>query len=247
MSHSNLVVGTLYPDGEMKTGADGIGFACPNPILCYIQRVDTLDELKNFILRTMGAVGRKHVRRIAYRLLNILPPLEYKFKIFWVEGDVHVRALFELHQRYDPRQVIEPLVETRDAIRSEAGPSCTWAAYFRTLGIEKYLGKAKESIGSKIHEKEAAQTEFAFITYLGSPTTIPSCFQKKGNSKLILFVTPRTDHFISRPGGCHCCLATPDVSMDMDSGSYDISDGDYLGESAESTDSFDEAEYVDES
>ncbi|MED6218123.1 hypothetical protein PIB30_024003 [Stylosanthes scabra] len=100
MSNSNLIVDTLYLDGEMKRDADGIGFECPNSILCYIHRVDTLDELKNFILRTMGAVGRKYVRRIAYRLLNILPPLEYKFKIFWLEGDVDVRAMFELHQRF---------------------------------------------------------------------------------------------------------------------------------------------------
>ncbi|MED6205441.1 hypothetical protein PIB30_017666 [Stylosanthes scabra] len=127
MSDSNLIVGMLYPDGETTRDADGIGFACPNPILCYIQRVETLDELKSFILCTMGAVGWKYVRWIAYRLLNILPPLKYKFKIFWVEGDVHVQAMFDLHRQYDPRQVMELLFETRDVIRSEAGPSGTWA------------------------------------------------------------------------------------------------------------------------
>ncbi|MED6146701.1 hypothetical protein PIB30_036937 [Stylosanthes scabra] len=151
MSDSNLIVGTLYPDGEMKRGVDGIEFACPNPILCYIQRVDTLDELKNFILRTMGTVGRKH-------------------------------AMFELHQRYDPCQVMELLVETRDVpICSEAGPSCTWAGQVGAIAAPPLR------------------------------------------------------------------IATPDVSMDMDSGSDDGSDGDYLGESEESTDSFDEAEYVGES
>ncbi|MED6134182.1 hypothetical protein PIB30_034798 [Stylosanthes scabra] len=98
MSRSELIVGTLYLDGEMIRQEDGIGFVCPNPILCYIERVDTLDELKNFILRTMGALGQKNVRRVAYRLLNILPPLEYKFKIFWLKGDVHVRAMFDLHR-----------------------------------------------------------------------------------------------------------------------------------------------------
>ncbi|MED6125709.1 hypothetical protein PIB30_071176 [Stylosanthes scabra] len=86
MSKSNLIVGTLYPDGEMKWDADGIAFVCSNPILCYIERVDTLDELKNFILR----------------------------------------AMFDLHRRYGPRQVMEFLFETRDMIRSEAGPSCAW-------------------------------------------------------------------------------------------------------------------------
>ncbi|MED6204509.1 hypothetical protein PIB30_009784 [Stylosanthes scabra] len=114
ISNLNLIVGTLYPDGELKKDVDGIGFACPNPILCYIQRVDTPDELKNFILGTMGAVGRKYMRRIAYRLLDILPPLEYKFKLFWLEGDVHVRAMFDLNHMYDPFQVMELLVETRE-------------------------------------------------------------------------------------------------------------------------------------
>ncbi|MED6184411.1 hypothetical protein PIB30_047228 [Stylosanthes scabra] len=127
MSHSDLIVATLYPDGEMIRQEDGVGFVCPNPILCYVERVDTLDELKHFILRTLGALGRKSIMRVAYRLLNILPPLEYKFKIFWLEGDVHVRAMFELHRRYGPRQVMELLFETRDMVRSEACPSSAQA------------------------------------------------------------------------------------------------------------------------
>ncbi|MED6137842.1 hypothetical protein PIB30_068824, partial [Stylosanthes scabra] len=159
---------------------DGIGFVCPNPILFYIERVDTLDELKSFILRTMGVLGQKSVRRVAYRLLNILPPLEYKFKIFWLEGDVHVRAMFDLHRRYDPRQVMELLYETRDVIRSEADPSSAMPA----------------SVGP----------------IAAAPLQV----------------------------------ATPDVSVDMDSGSGEGSDGEYLGETDESSDSFDEAEFVDE-
>ncbi|MED6212788.1 hypothetical protein PIB30_086878 [Stylosanthes scabra] len=180
MTRSDLIIGTLYPDGEMIRQEDGIGFVCPNPILCYIERVDTLDKLKNFILRTMGALGRKSVRRVAYRLLNILPPLEYKFKIFWLEGDVHVRAMFDLHRRYGPRQVMELLFETRDMIRSEVGPSCARAAP------------------------------------VGPIATAP------------------------------LRIATPDVSVDMDSSSREGSDREYLGETDESSDSFDEADFVDE-
>ncbi|MED6170579.1 hypothetical protein PIB30_032382 [Stylosanthes scabra] len=115
----------------------------------------------------MGAVGRKQVGRIAYRLLNILSLYEYIIKIFWVEGDVHVRAMFELHQRY--------------ASRSEAGPSSTWAG------------------------------------------------------QLGLIAAPPLR------------IATPSVSMEMDSGSEGGSSEDYQEETEESTDSFDEAEYVDES
>ncbi|MED6197946.1 hypothetical protein PIB30_061607 [Stylosanthes scabra] len=128
MSQSHLIVGTLYPDGEVIRQEDGIGFVCPNPILCYIEPVEMLDLLKSFLLRTMGALGRKSVRRVAYRLLNILPPLEYKFKIFWLEGDVHVRAMFELHRRYGPRQVMELLFETRNVVHAEASLSCARAA-----------------------------------------------------------------------------------------------------------------------
>ncbi|MED6223413.1 hypothetical protein PIB30_073754 [Stylosanthes scabra] len=128
MSRPDLVVATLYPDGEMIRQEDGVGFVCPNPILCYVERVDTLDELKNSILMTLGALGRKSIGRVAYRLLKILPSLEYKFKIFWLEGDVHVRAMFELHRRYGSRQVMELLFETRDMVRSAAGPSSAQAA-----------------------------------------------------------------------------------------------------------------------
>ncbi|MED6130538.1 hypothetical protein PIB30_001623 [Stylosanthes scabra] len=122
MPNPNLIVSTLYLDGELKRDVDGIGFACPNPILCYINRVDTLDELKNFILRTMRAVGWKHVRRIAYKFLDILPPLEYKFELFWLESDVHVRTMFDMHHRYDPSQVMELLIEIQNVNHSEAGP-----------------------------------------------------------------------------------------------------------------------------
>ncbi|MED6212368.1 hypothetical protein PIB30_082578 [Stylosanthes scabra] len=169
MSRSDLIVGTLYPDGEMIRQEDGIGFVCPNPILCYIEPVDMLDLLKSFLLRTMGALGRMCMRRVAYRLLNILPPLEYKFKIFWLEGDVHVRAMFELHRRYGPRQVMELLFETRDPVHSEAGPSCARAAPVGPIAA--------------------------------APLRI----------------------------------ATPDVSVDMDSSSEEGFDGEYQGETEEST------------
>ncbi|MED6109909.1 hypothetical protein PIB30_037905 [Stylosanthes scabra] len=99
MSNSKLIIATLYPE------------------------VDTLDEMKHIILRTMGVVGQKYVRRIQYILLDILPPLEYKFKLFWLEGDDHVRAMFDMHHRYGPRQVMELLTERRNVGRSNSGAS----------------------------------------------------------------------------------------------------------------------------
>ncbi|MED6141195.1 hypothetical protein PIB30_100868 [Stylosanthes scabra] len=173
ISQSHLIVDTLYHDGEVIRQEDGIGFVCLNPILCYIEPVETLDLLKSFLQRTMGALGRKSVRRIAYRLLNILPPLEYKFKIFWLEGDVHVWAMFELHRRYGPLQVMELLFETRDLVHAEASSSCARAAPVGPIAA--------------------------------APLRI----------------------------------ATPDVSVDMDSSSEEGSNGEYQGETEESSDSFD--------
>ncbi|MED6136725.1 hypothetical protein PIB30_058488 [Stylosanthes scabra] len=75
--------------------------------------VVTLEELKSVILHNMGlgAVGTMLVRRVAYRLINIFPPDQFKFKIFLVDSDEHVCALFDLHRRYETREVMELLTE----------------------------------------------------------------------------------------------------------------------------------------
>ncbi|MED6167046.1 hypothetical protein PIB30_115343, partial [Stylosanthes scabra] len=71
----------------------------------------------------MGAAGAMPVRRVAYRLLNLFPPNQFKLKIFWVDSDAHVRAMFELHRRYGSREVMELLTEMETAIVDAAGPS----------------------------------------------------------------------------------------------------------------------------
>ncbi|MED6123812.1 hypothetical protein PIB30_052962 [Stylosanthes scabra] len=95
----------------MGKDADGIWYRSTSPLVFQMQPVNTLEELKSIILRNMGAVGTMSVRRVAYRLLNIFPPNQFKFKIFWVEGDVHIHAMFELHRRYGTREVMELLTE----------------------------------------------------------------------------------------------------------------------------------------
>ncbi|MED6123873.1 hypothetical protein PIB30_053664 [Stylosanthes scabra] len=62
------------------------------------------------------------VRRVAYRLLNLFPPNQFKFKIFWVDSDAYVRALFELHRRYGSRDVMELLTEMQ-TMNVDAGGS----------------------------------------------------------------------------------------------------------------------------
>ncbi|MED6118939.1 hypothetical protein PIB30_007444 [Stylosanthes scabra] len=87
--------------------------------------VVTLEELKSVILRNMGlgAVGTSLVRRVAYRLLNVFPPDPFKFKIFWVDSDDHVRALFYLHRRYGTREVMELLTEMQSMPEVVGGSS----------------------------------------------------------------------------------------------------------------------------
>ncbi|MED6211766.1 hypothetical protein PIB30_076738 [Stylosanthes scabra] len=111
MNISDFVVVTLYPNGEMGRDADGIWFRSVSPVVFQMQPVNTLEELKCVILRNIAAAGAMPVRRVAYRLLNIFPPNQFKFKIFWVDSDAHVRAMFELHRRYGPREVMELLTE----------------------------------------------------------------------------------------------------------------------------------------
>ncbi|MED6216954.1 hypothetical protein PIB30_012960 [Stylosanthes scabra] len=97
----------------MGRDRDGIWFRSSTPVVLQMYRVVTMEELKSVILRNigLGAVGTTLVRRVAYRLLNIFPPDQFKFKIFWVDSDEHVRALFDLHCRYVTHEVMELLTE----------------------------------------------------------------------------------------------------------------------------------------
>ncbi|MED6134437.1 hypothetical protein PIB30_037149 [Stylosanthes scabra] len=97
----------------MGRDKDGIWFRSPTLVVFQMYPVVTLEELKSVILCNMGlgAVGTLLVRRVAYRLLNVFPPDPFKFKIFWVDSDEHVRALFDLHRRYETREVMELLTE----------------------------------------------------------------------------------------------------------------------------------------
>ncbi|MED6217708.1 hypothetical protein PIB30_020163 [Stylosanthes scabra] len=112
MNLSDFVVVTLYPNGEMGRDSGGIWFRSATPMVFQMQPVNTLEELKTVILRNMGvAGGTMLVKRVAYRLLNIFPPNQFKFKIFWVDGDEHVRRMFDLHRRYGTREIMELLTE----------------------------------------------------------------------------------------------------------------------------------------
>ncbi|MED6220288.1 hypothetical protein PIB30_043483 [Stylosanthes scabra] len=107
----------------MGRDANEIWFRSVSPVVFQIQPVNTLEELKCVILRNMGAAGAMLVRRVAYRLLNLFPPNQFNFKIFWVDSDVHVRAMFELHHRYGSREVMELLTKMETVNVDAGGPS----------------------------------------------------------------------------------------------------------------------------
>ncbi|MED6114307.1 hypothetical protein PIB30_079042 [Stylosanthes scabra] len=123
MNLSDFVVVTLYPNGEMGRDSGGIWFRSATSVVFQIQPVNTLEELKAVILRNMGvAGGMSLVRWVAYCLLNIFPPNQFKFKIFWVDDDVHVRGMFDLHRRYGAREVMELLTEIQTVDADVGGP-----------------------------------------------------------------------------------------------------------------------------
>ncbi|MED6159204.1 hypothetical protein PIB30_040141 [Stylosanthes scabra] len=108
----------------MGRDSGGIWFRFATPVVFQMQPVDTLEELKAVMLRNMGVAGGTGlVRRVAYLLLNIFPPNQFKFRIFWVDGDVHVRGMFDLHHRYGPREVMELLTEMQTVDADVGGPS----------------------------------------------------------------------------------------------------------------------------
>ncbi|MED6198261.1 hypothetical protein PIB30_064468 [Stylosanthes scabra] len=124
MNLSDVVVVTLYPNGEMGRDSGRIWFRSATPVVFQMKPVNTLEELKVVILCNMGvAGGTMLVRRVAYCLLNIFPPNQFKFKIFWVEGDKHVREMFDLHRGYGTREVMELLTEMQTVDRDVGGPS----------------------------------------------------------------------------------------------------------------------------
>ncbi|MED6215875.1 hypothetical protein PIB30_002564 [Stylosanthes scabra] len=124
MDLSDFVVITLYLNGEMGRDSGGIWFRSPTPVVFQTQPVNTLDELNSVILRHMGVIsGVTLVTWVAYRLLNLFPPNQFKYKIFWVEGDQHVRGIFELHRKYGPGQIMELLAEIQTANSDVGGSS----------------------------------------------------------------------------------------------------------------------------
>ncbi|QHO01168.1 uncharacterized protein DS421_13g412700 [Arachis hypogaea] len=79
-------------------------------------RVDTLDALKTVMLSNMGGVGTKEVGRVAYRFLYALSNSGFTNRLFWIDGDQHVRVMFDVHARLMPQHVMELYAVVRDVV-----------------------------------------------------------------------------------------------------------------------------------
>ncbi|MED6206887.1 hypothetical protein PIB30_030769 [Stylosanthes scabra] len=124
MNLGDFVVVTLYPNREMGRDSGRIWFRSATPVVFQMQPVNRLEELKAVILRNMGVAGcTSLVRRVAYRLLNIFSPNQFKFKIFWVDNDLHVCGMFDLYRKYGPQEVMELLTEMQTVDAGVGGPS----------------------------------------------------------------------------------------------------------------------------
>ncbi|RYR16537.1 uncharacterized protein LOC107637195 [Arachis ipaensis] len=111
---SGYLVVYVYPNCLMKNGDNGVVFECEKPVLLRTRRVASLLELKSLILRNVDGSGRKEVGRVCDRLLASMGNGVFRFRLFWLYGDEHVRLMFDIHGRIMAKQVMELSAEVGD-------------------------------------------------------------------------------------------------------------------------------------
>ncbi|RYR61273.1 hypothetical protein Ahy_A04g018418 [Arachis hypogaea] len=119
-SNSPYIVVLVYPNCRMRNGDNGMTFECENPILFHTQRVNTLSDLKSMILNKLGGTEARKIGRVAYRLLAPMGNGVFRFRLFRLQGDEHVRVMFDIHGRIRVEQVMELSAEVG---HSDGGPS----------------------------------------------------------------------------------------------------------------------------
>ncbi|RYR41826.1 hypothetical protein Ahy_A08g038263 [Arachis hypogaea] len=90
-----------------KRATTRVTFECEDPILFRIQCVKTLSDLKNLILSKLGGTQARKIGRVAYRLLAPMGNGVFRFRLFQLQGDEHVRLMFDIHGRLMVEQVME--------------------------------------------------------------------------------------------------------------------------------------------
>ncbi|RYR09631.1 hypothetical protein Ahy_B05g078009 [Arachis hypogaea] len=120
VSNSLYIVVLVYPNYRMRNGDNGVTFECKDPILFRIQRVNTLSDLKSLILSKLGGTVEREIGRVAYMLLAPMGNGVFRFRLFRLQGDEHVRVMFDIHGRIMVEQVMEL---SADVGHSGGGPS----------------------------------------------------------------------------------------------------------------------------
>ncbi|XP_015946350.1 uncharacterized protein LOC107471400 [Arachis duranensis] len=106
-SNNPFIVVLLYPDCRMRNSDKGVPFECQDPILFRTQHVETLSDLKSLILSKVGGTQARKIGRVAYRLLAPMGNRIFRFRLFRLHGDEHVRLMFDIHGRIMCEQVME--------------------------------------------------------------------------------------------------------------------------------------------
>ncbi|RYR65194.1 hypothetical protein Ahy_A03g011162 [Arachis hypogaea] len=83
----------------MRNDDNRVTFECQDPILFCTQRVNTLSNLKSLILSKLGGTIARKIGRVAYRLLAPIGNGVFRFRLFRLQGDEHVRVMFDIHGR----------------------------------------------------------------------------------------------------------------------------------------------------
>ncbi|RYR38396.1 hypothetical protein Ahy_A09g043437 isoform D [Arachis hypogaea] len=106
-SNNPFIVVLVYPNSCMRNGDNGVTFECQDPILFRTQRVEMLSDLKSLILSKLGGTQAREIGRVRYRLLAPIGNEVFRFRLFRLYGDEHVRLMFDIHGRIMCEQVME--------------------------------------------------------------------------------------------------------------------------------------------
>ncbi|RYQ92166.1 hypothetical protein Ahy_B09g098336 [Arachis hypogaea] len=116
MENNQYFFVVVYSNGIVRHDDEGEFFESDNTVMLHTYRVDILDALKTVMLSNMGGVGTKEVGRVAYRFLYVLPNGGFTNRLFWIDGDHHVRVMFGVHAGLMPQHVMELYAAVHDVV-----------------------------------------------------------------------------------------------------------------------------------
>ncbi|XP_016164203.1 uncharacterized protein LOC107606680 [Arachis ipaensis] len=121
-SNSPYIVILVYPNYRMRNGDNGVTFECEDPILFRTQRAETLSDLRSLISSKLGGSETRKIGRVAYRLLAPMGNGVFRFQLFRLLGDEHVRVMFDVYGRIMVEQVMDLSAEVGHYDRPLAPP-----------------------------------------------------------------------------------------------------------------------------